>query len=45
MGWKIDYNLLSKIESILARGERVEIVPVKDGVRVYEIKRREARPS
>lgn len=29
------------VESILSRGERVEIIPVKDGVRVYEIKRRE----
>lgn len=30
-------------ESILSRGERVELVPVKDGVRVYEIKRREIK--
>lgn len=29
------------VESILSRGERVEIIPVKDGVKVYEIKRRE----
>lgn len=30
-------------ESILARGERVELVPLKDGVKVYEIKRREIK--
>lgn len=30
-------------ESILSRGKRVELVPVKDGVRVYEIKRREIK--
>ena len=29
------------VESILCRGERVEIIPEKDGVKVYEIKRRE----
>ena len=28
-------------ERILARGERVELVPLKDGVKVYELKRRE----
>ena len=28
-------------ETILSKGERVELVPLKDGVRVYEIKRRE----
>lgn len=30
-------------EAILARGERVELVPLKDGVKVYEIKRREIK--
>ena len=30
-------------ESILSRGERVELVPLKDGVKVYEIKRREIK--
>ena len=30
-------------EDILSRGERVELVPLKDGVRVYEIKRREIK--
>lgn len=30
-------------EAILSRGERVELVPLKDGVKVYEIKRREIK--
>ena len=30
-------------ESILSRGERVELIPTKDGVRVFEIKRREIK--
>lgn len=30
-------------EEILSRGERVELVPLKDGVKVYEIKRREIK--
>ena len=30
-------------EDILSKGERVELVPLKDGVKVYEIKRREIK--
>ena len=30
-------------ETILAKGERAELGPLKDGVRVYEIKRREIK--
>ena len=30
-------------ETILSKGERVELVPLKDGVKVYEIKRREIK--
>lgn len=30
-------------EAILSNGERVELVPTKDGVRVYELKRREIK--
>ena len=30
-------------EAILSRGERVELVPLKDGVKAYEIKRREIK--
>lgn len=30
-------------ELILSKGERVELVPTKDGVRVFELKRREIK--
>lgn len=30
-------------EEILSKGERVELVPLKYGVKVYEIKRREIK--
>ena len=30
------------IEAILTKGGTVELVPVKDGVKIYEVKRREA---
>ena len=32
-------EIIRAIESILARGDRVELVPVKDGVRVVRVKR------
>lgn len=34
---------LAAVEAILDRGERVELVPVKGTVRVYEVKRRESK--
>ena len=34
-------DAIRALEAILSRGERVEIVPVKDGVRIYEVRRRE----
>lgn len=34
-------DVIRALETVLSRGERVEIVPVKDGVRIYEIRRRE----
>ena len=35
----IDAASLSTIEAILRKGDRVEIIPVKDGVRVVRVKR------
>lgn len=35
--------MIKAIESILARGERVELIPTKDGVRVIGVKRREVK--
>jgi hypothetical protein len=33
-------NYLESIEKVLAKGDRVEIIPVKDGVKVLGIKRK-----
>ena len=32
-------RVIQKIEAILAKGDRVELIPVKDGVRVVRIRR------
>lgn len=32
-------------EAVLAKGDRVELIPVKDGVRVIKIKREEVKKS
>lgn len=32
------------IESVLAKGDRVELIPVKDGVKILHIKRQEVKP-
>lgn len=36
-------DIIRAIESILARGDRVELIPVKDGVRVVRVKRETVR--
>ena len=35
----IDDAALAAIEAVLAKGDRVELIPVKDGVRVVRVKR------
>lgn len=40
---KLTKEQLAAVEAILDRGERVELVPVKGTVRVYEVKRRESK--
>lgn len=35
----VDGTALAAIEAILRKGDRVEIIPVKDGVRVVRVKR------
>lgn len=35
----IDAAALATIEAILRKGDRVEIIPVKDGIRVVRVKR------
>lgn len=36
---QIDANTIKAIESVLAKGDRVEVIPVKDGVKVMRVKR------
>jgi hypothetical protein len=36
---KLSEREIKAIESTLAKGERVEIIPVKDGVKVVRVKR------
>lgn len=32
------------IASVIAKGDRVELIPVKDGVKIIHIKREEVKP-
>ncbi len=38
---KLDEKTIREIETILQKGQRIEIIPTKDGVRVFKIVRRE----
>lgn len=40
----IEFKHLKTINQILAAGERVEIIPTKDGVKIFKIVRRESKP-
>lgn len=40
---QIEFKHLKIINDILASGERVEIVPAKDGVRIFKVVRRESK--
>lgn len=35
----IDKNTIKAIESVLSKGDRIEIIPVKDGVKVMRVRR------
>ena len=37
----LTHNLIQAIERTLGKGDRVEIIPVKDGVKVLRIRREE----
>jgi hypothetical protein len=39
----MDDRLIKKIKAILAKGDRVEIIPVRDGVKVIRVKREEVK--
>lgn len=40
---KLYDKYIKAIEATLAKGERVEIIPVKDGVKVVRVKREEVK--
>ena len=39
MAVKIDADTLRKIEEMLSRGQRVELIPTKDGVKAIRVRR------
>lgn len=39
----MDEKTIKAIETILANGHRVELIPVKDGVKVIQVKRKEVK--
>lgn len=41
--YKLDEQTIQAIESVLRRGDRAEIVPLRDGVKVLHIKREEVK--
>ena len=40
---KLDAKTIRNIEAILAKDQRVELIPTKDGVRVIHVKREEVK--
>ena len=43
MNKQIDFKHLKIINRILQAGNRVELIPVKDGIKIIEIKRNEIK--
>lgn len=39
----MDNRVIKAIEAILEKGDRVELIPVKDGIKVIRVKREEVR--
>ena len=40
----MDEKVWAIIKAILAKGDRVELIPVRDGVKIIHIKRKEVKP-
>lgn len=40
----MDEKARAIIKAILSKGDRVELIPVKDGVKIIHIKREEVKP-
>lgn len=43
MRLEMDEKIMKMIESILDKGDRVELIPVKDGVKVVRVRREEVK--
>ena len=41
----MDEKTIKAIETVLAKGDRVELIPVKDGIKVIHIKRKEVKTT
>ena len=41
----IDEKQIKTIEALLAKGDRIELIPVKDGVKIIHIKREEVKET
>lgn len=41
----MDNETIKAIEAVLAKGDRVEIIPVKDGVKIIHIMRKEVKKT
>lgn len=39
----MDNRVIKAIEAILEKGDRVELIPVKEGIKVIRVKREEVR--
>lgn len=42
---KMDEKTIEAIKSVLAKGDRVELIPVKDGVKVVQVRRKEIKAN
>lgn len=41
--YKLAAHHIAAVESVLAKGDRAELIPVKDGVKVVRVRREEVR--
>ena len=41
----MDEKTIKAIEAVIAKGDRVELIPVKDCVKIIHIKREEVKPK
>lgn len=41
----MDEKTIEAIESVLAKGDRVELIPVKDGVKIIQVRRKEIKAN